>query len=289
MTEKPLDDRAACLQTPSACWPEWAEESRPDDALSADAYDGTPARCRAVVKTGLALAHMHFGQSCGQVREMREDGLRGFWRRQSSHAALWAVVAFTPEYAAAARIAAACAPAMLAGVPVVGAVCVGGTPSPAALVSLELCGVEDIFLLHADGLCALLRETRPGPGRLVLLHTGQLSGISPAARAMGIPCFEENRPPVLHMPHPEIFDTQALAFAQAATAKTAGTAGDAPPDACYLSPAAALEYCGDGDNGLFPRHGAPVYTPGCEGFWLHPGLTPEFFSVRRQAFGLTAR
>ncbi|MDE7371242.1 MAG: hypothetical protein K2N07_05790, partial [Desulfovibrio sp.] len=24
--------------------------------------------------------------------------------------------------------------------------------------------------------------------------------------------------------------------------------------------------------------------PGCEGFWLHPGLGPEFFTVSRQLF-----
>ena len=35
--------------------------------------------------------------------------------------------------------------------------------------------------------------------------------------------------------------------------------------------------------------GGPVellLTPGCEAFWLHPGLTPDFFRCRRRAFSL---
>ena len=29
-----------------------------------------------------------------------------------------------------------------------------------------------------------------------------------------------------------------------------------------------------------------LLTPGCEAFWLHPGLTPDFFRCRRRAFSL---
>ena len=169
---------------PAARWPEWAEEARLDDDLAAAAYEATPPACRAALKTGLALAHMHFGQSPGCLRESRGDPHLGFWRHTASFPAPWAVLAFTPEYAAAARLTAACVPALLADVPLVGAVCVGGAPHRAALVSLELSGVEDIFCLDETGLCALLEESQPGPGRLVLLHKGELDNVARAASGL---------------------------------------------------------------------------------------------------------
>ena len=275
-------------EAPAAvCWPQWAEAARLDDALAAAAYEATPAHLRAAVKTGLALAHMHFGESTTSQRNEVRNAHLGFWRRSIAHPAPWAVVAFTPAYAAAARLAAACMPALLGGVPLVGAVCVGGTPSSNALVTLELAGVEDIFVMDSAGLCTLLEETQPGPGRLVLLHRGELDAVAGAARALELPCYEERRSPILCLPKPDAFDLEALAFAQA---EALDMALDAPlhltPDATYLAPVAALGHCRERRTGPFPYCSAPAFTPGCEGFWLHPGLTPDFFRVQRQAFGL---
>ena len=87
-TPEPVEDTAR--------WPEWAEEARLDDELTAKAYEATPPSCRAALKTGLALAHMHFGQSQGCLREERRDGHLGFWRHRASFPAPWAVLAFTP-------------------------------------------------------------------------------------------------------------------------------------------------------------------------------------------------
>ena len=275
-------------EAPSAVsWPQWAEDTRLDDDLAAAAYEATPAPLRAAVKTGLALAHMHFGESTTSQRNEVRNAHLGFWRRSIAHPAPWAVIAFTPAYAAAARLAAACMPALLGGVPLVGAVCVGGAPSRNALVTLELAGVEDIFVLDSAGLCTLLEETQPGPGRLVLLHRGELDGVGAAARALELPCYEERRSPILCLPKPEAFDLEALAFAQAEALETAlDTSLRLTPDATYLAPVAALGHCRERRTGPFPYSGAPALTPGCEGFWLHPGLTPDFFRVQRQAFGL---
>lgn len=267
-------------------WPQWAEESRLDDALAAQAYEATPAPLRAVVKTGLALAHAHFGESMGSQRQEERNAHLGFWRRSVAYPAPWAVVAFTPAYAAAARLAAACVPALLGGVCLVGAVCVGGAPGRNALVTLELTGIEDIFVMDSAGLCALLEETQPGPGRLVLLHKGELDGVAGAARALELPCHEERRAPVLGLPTPQAFDLEALAFAQAEALEAALVpAQRTAPEALYLTPGAALGHCRERRTGPFPYSNAPAFTPGCEGFWLHPGLTPDFFRVRRQAFG----
>ncbi|MBS6829852.1 MAG: hypothetical protein KH208_08290 [Desulfovibrio sp.] len=258
-TPEPVEDTAR--------WPEWAEEARLDDELTAKAYEATPPSCRAALKTGLALAHMHFGQSLGCLREERRDGHLGFWRHRASFPAPWAVLAFTPEYAAAARLTAACVPALLANVPLVGAVCVGGMPHGAALVSLELSGVEDIFRLDDAGLCALLEESQPGPGRLVLLHKGELDSVAHTARVLGLPCYEERRAPALILPEPEAFDLDILCLHK------------------DLLPEAARGHCRAHRHGPFRYTGSLALSPGCEGFWLHEGLTPDFFTVSRQAFG----
>lgn len=300
-----------------ASWPQWVEEARLNDSLAAQSYEDTPPQWRAAVKTGLALAHMHFGSDPGQLRDMRSDGHLGFWRRGESHAAPWAIVAFTPAYAAAARLAAACIPAILAGVPQIGAVCVGGQPHRSALVSLELSGVEDIFVLDSPGLHRLLEECRPGPGRLVLLHAGELAPTVELAQSMGLPCWQEYRPPKLALVEADTsingqnladdgsrIDLEALYFAQAEALDAAtsiaahlpiGDPHGTPiplvrdaqlPDALYLA-------SGDHEQAdilhgkAFSASGPGLtLTPGCEGFWLHPGLTPDFFRVRCLTFGM---
>ena len=93
-------------EAPSAVsWPQWAEDARLDDDLAAEAYEATPAPLRAAVKTGLALAHMHFGESTTSQRNEVRNAHLGFWRRSIAHPAPWAVIAFTPADAAAARLA----------------------------------------------------------------------------------------------------------------------------------------------------------------------------------------
>lgn len=267
-----------------AAWPDWADTCRLDDTLAAAAYETVPATCRAALKTGLALACMHFGESdLSCAGETRSHHL-GFWRAWSSGPVPWALVFFSSCYAAAARLAAACVPAVLAGVPGVAAVCVGGRPSPPALVSLELTGVEDIFLMNSRQASALLAETARSPGRVLLLHEGELAGLADKARALRLPCWEEARMPVLAIPHPQAFDLDALAFAQGTACAVArgDSQGSPAPDALYLPPGAARQAC---RNAAHEPPAPLLLTPGCEGFWLHPGLTPQFFRSQCLAFG----
>lgn len=256
-----------------ASWPAWLEEARVDDGLAASAYEATPPRFRAALKTGLALAHFHFGESVTRVDDTARHDRLGFARVRTRVPAPWALIVFSPAYAAAARLAAACAAALLAGVPRVGAVCLGGEPQAAALVSLELSGVEDIFRLDAGRFAALLDALAavPGPqGRVVLLHGGELEALAPAIRQRGIPCHEERRPPRLRVEEAAPVDRELLAFAHGAAVDAALTA--TPADAVFRA-----------DAGAAPD--APLtLCPGCEGFWLHPDLEPRFFTVSRQAF-----
>lgn len=256
-----------------ASWPAWLETARVDDGPAASAYEATPPRFRAALKTGLALAHFHFGERVTRVDDTARHHRLGFLRVRSRVPAPWALIVISPAYAAAARLSAACAAALLAGVPRVGAVCLGGEPHAAALVSLELSGVEDVFRLDAGRFAELLDDLAalPGPqGRVVVLHGGELETIAPVVRKRDIPCHEEHRPPRLRVEETARIDRNLLAFAHGAAA-TALTAG-APADAVFRADAAAAP-------------DAPLtLCPGCEGFWLHPGLDPEFFTVSRQAF-----
>ncbi len=276
------------MSTPSA-WPQWLDAARVPDQAVAAAYEAIPASGRAMIKTGLALARQYYGLPVQQEERHWRDSLSGFWLEMSRQPAPWAIVAFTPTYTAAARLAAACMPALLAQVPLLAAVCVGSaTPSPQALLALELCGVEDIFQLEEAALCRLMEEIPTGPGRLVLLHKGELDMIGQSARSQQIPLFEETVAPALALPHPERFDMDALVLAHGeGCIKRARTAALAEvPAAIYTTPEAARAHCHLTEKRPF-SHVAPLaLTPGCEGFWLHFGLTPAFFSLRCGAFGL---
>ena len=262
-----------------APWPRWLEAHRVDDGAAAAAYEATPARYRAALKTGLALAHFHFGEhSAGRDDSVRNTRL-GFLRARRRQPAPWALIVISPAYAAAARLTAACAAALLAGVPHVAAIFPGGAPRPAALVSLELSGVEDIFQPNAADMAALLEQVaaRPGPrGRLVLLHEGDLAGLERQARQRCVPCHAEDRPPRLRVEPDAGIDRELLAFAQGGeSALEAALRAAGPPDAVYARPEVCPAPAPDARLTL---------SAGCEGFWLHPGLDPEFFTVCRQGF-----
>ncbi|MBQ4126262.1 MAG: hypothetical protein II595_09950, partial [Desulfovibrio sp.] len=95
-----------------AAWPAWLEDRRIEDGLSADAYEAAGPRARAAVKTACAMFLKYSGSSAEVVHEERTDRLSGFWRSRTVFPAPWALVAFTPGYAAAARMLGAVMPAV---------------------------------------------------------------------------------------------------------------------------------------------------------------------------------
>ncbi|WP_165078911.1 MULTISPECIES: hypothetical protein [unclassified Desulfovibrio] len=281
----PAPEAAAGGAAAGAFWPEWLEGARVDDSVAGAAYEATPPRFRAALKSGLALAHFHFGESLSRREESACNGRLGFRRAALWEPAPWALIVFSPAYAAAARLTAACVAARLAGVAQVGAVCLGGEPVAPAVVSLELSGVEDMFQLERDRFAALMDElagrceTR-APGRVVLLHAGELDEVAQAVRARNIPCFEECRPPRLRIEADAGIDRAILAFAQGGPAALdAALAAAGTADVVYRAAAASAT----------PSPEAPLtLCPGCEGFWLYPGLGPEFFTVSRRVFAFWA-
>lgn len=141
----------------------WIERKRIDDALTAEAYEKAGPTCRAAIKTATAMFMRYDAPAREVVHEERSDPSSGFWRSRTVFPAPWAVVAFTPEYTAAARLLGAVMPAIITGVPLIAAVCVGGIPSEPLLTALDLAGIEDIFSLSDVELSALLEETQPVP------------------------------------------------------------------------------------------------------------------------------
>ena len=287
---------APCLSSPSpsplprpqADWPDWVDAHRVRDEDSAAAYEAAGPLARAAIKTAIGMYFRYDEPTREVIHEFRTDHISGLWRSRTVFPAPWAVVALTPRYTAAARLLAALMPAILSGVASIATVCLDGVPSDPCLATLDLAGVNDVFSMTTAELCALLEETQPGPGRLVLLHGGELDIVRIQARTLHIPCFEERRNPVLTIPRPELFNLDVLRFAQGEEAVSRALHSPAPaaPDVLYASDEAVRSHCLARTHTPFSLGMAPLaLAPGCEGFWLHHGLGRSFFLAHRVGFG----
>ena len=248
-------------------WPQWLEAFRVPDEPRAAAYEDTPAHLRAAIKTALALQQAHAGEMDSRTCRDERFPRRGFRRTVTDGPAPFALVAFPASLRSPARLAAALMPAILAGVPLTGAFCLGGEPTPEVLVTLELAGVEDAFALPAADFTRLTRELPQC--RVVLLH-GLDGDALPERGDLPGRIWREDALPLFLLPQDTAADAELLAFAHG-------------PDCT----AQALH--GEAARLAMEDEGGPVellLTPGCEAFWLHPGLTPDFFRCRRRAFSL---
>lgn len=274
----------------SAGWPLWLDTCRVEDSALADAYDRTPMPYRAGIKQCLALCQSVYGESPEDLLHATAHSGQGFWHVLRESAAPWALFAVTPAYRAPARLAAAIMPAILARVPRIALLCLGGMPHESVRAVLELAGVEDSFIVSVDQADTLLRELQaqqgrqetPAAGRLCLLHDGNaLASLRLAAAALGIPCMEEAAPPRLALDAAAEVDSNALIFAHGDAGEQARTFSDAEElpacDACFAAP----EHLG------WLAAGLPlILGPDMEGCWLHPHLHPDFFRNRARTAGL---
>lgn len=277
MTPQAASEAAGPDDLPGA--PAWLEDARLAEESLAAAYDAAPPACLAALKTGLALAHSHFGDPPPLAREewlKKGRGFRGFCQARPLR---WALVLFDDSFSAAARLCAAAAAPVFAGVETILAVCLEGEPCFQALTALELCGVEDIFLLQQADLERLFRDLGPS-GSAVFL--GPKAGeAEPLARARGLMTYKDRGEPALSLLSPDEFPVRTLEFCQGEAARRLNS--DACPDAVYAGAERARQ--------LAFSQKAPrlILGPGCEGFWLHPGLSPAFFRPGSSAFLLAPR
>ena len=270
-------------------WPAWTKDHLVSEDRMGEAYEALDPAARAAVKTAMAMYFRYDEPAREILHEQRNDPLSGFWRTRTVFCAPWAVIAVTPAYTASARLLAALMPAILCGVPQTACVCVDGEPSDPVLATCELAGIDTVLKLSLAELCALLEETQPGPGRLVLLHEGELDMVRRQARGLGVPCFEERRSPVLTILRPELFNLDVLRFAQGEKAvfRALNSPDAATPDVLYASDEAVRNHTLTSAASLFSLSQAQLaLAPGCEGFWLHHGLGRSFFLTHRAGFGM---
>lgn len=272
-------------------WPRGLDRHRiPDDAL-AEAYDAVSAPLRGCIKNTLALAHALYGEGPDTMEHRITDTTRGFSRTTRSTPVPWALAAFTPAYASGPRFAAALMPALLAHVPLVGAVCVGGSPSLSVRVVLELAGVEDAFSLDGGKFARLLRDMMPcGVGRLMLLHTGELASLRRDATALRVPVWEEVHPPRLLLTPGSGHMREYIAWGHPDALWEELSPRRGKDDAPTLRdfPEVDAVYCDAEEEQCFLSSAPLVLLPGMEGCWIHQRLSPHFFTRTATALGTAA-
>jgi hypothetical protein len=251
--------------------PPWLAECLISDSELERAYEDAPPALHALCKHTLAVQHAFFGEAPDWEEQRLTRSAQGFRVRACNRPTDWALVIFDAEYASAPRLLAALMPALLARVPLVLCACTPGAARPELLCALELAGQEQIYALTAPQSLDLVRvlAAQPGQGRLALLHRGSLSALRAAADAAGVPCWEERRAPVLRICGAEP-DAALIRLAH----PDAASAEHAAPDAVYCPEADAVQ-----------AQAPLVFSPGMEGCWLYPSLTPDFFRVRALMFG----
>ena len=159
--------------------PEWLEAYRLPDDLIAEAYEKTPPAYRAALKTGIALAHFHFGSLPSMESRIICVRNLGFSQRKIGVPADWAAIVMPATLKGASPVCAAAILPALAGVERIIALCAGMPLKTDIALGLELCGVNDIFMAEEHqcfrALAELSRVSRAG--RILFLHTGELSKI----------------------------------------------------------------------------------------------------------------
>lgn len=247
--------------------PDWLEAKRVSDVQMAAAYDAYPARFRAAIKTGIALAHFHFGARTENTLVRRQGKHQGLTISATSSPVPWSLLCLGSNMAAAAKICAAAMLPVLAGVPDILALCCG-CPAPAALLTLELCGIEDIVSLEEPDWQKLPAALPKGTGRIFILlgcaDWPQINPLKEFAQITALPWHEEAANGQLFLASPKAFEPELLTFAQGKMPETNPLLAQTP-EAIYTTlpeekPAARLNI-----------------SPGCEGFWSFAGITPEWF------------
>lgn len=250
-------------------FPEWLEEFRLADRLLDKAYEEVSPQLRSLLKTGIALAHFHFGSADSLSIKERANRHLGFREQESSRPADWAFLIFSEEQKAAARICAAAILPALGDVSRIAAIHIGRDPSPALLTSLLLCGSDEIYTLARDTCADLIQKLAHDPsGRFCLVHDGCLNDLAMQARLSSAAVLSLDREPRLLFPDSCKFDREVQIFCL----------GRLPA----ASPGAEMVWdCIYGDcnlPGLVSRLRLP---PDCMGFWLFEEATPEFYQIRQ--------
>lgn len=267
-------------------WPEACEALRLDDAVMGQAYESVQPSLRACLKTGIAFQYALHGEQPDQHLRYTCDSARGFTHCVKSQPAAWTVLFMGPDYASGPRLIAALMPALLARVPLVGVVCLGGLPSVTACASLELLGIEDIFCFaDTDAAQHLLQQlagvaTAPAWGRALFLHKGELALLEYAARQLGFATWHESAAPRIALHKSSGCDLKTLQWCHPDVLHMPENENGAENRACRQD--AVFSAVQPLLTTAIQNQNAPLLLgAGMEGVWWHKHLEPAFFMEKQ--------
>lgn len=241
----------------------------PDEFLDA-CYETASAQQRAWIKTTLALV-----QCVHQERPSREERTirhaeKGFGATVRRSPAPWTLLVPGERFGSAPRLAAALMVARLAGVTRLVAA-LPRQPTPSIAAALVLAGVEHVLTPASDRLPDLLEHLAETAGRgRLLLFCADHETLRRRALEAAVPMWSEIRPPEIGILPPATPDRAVLDWAHPDSVvtfcETHAQADERHRDALYAA--------GPDTGG---QQADLVLTPGLEGCWLYPDLSPDFF------------
>lgn len=281
----------------AAALPGWIEDRRLPDPVMGAAYDDFGSLARGFIKNAIALADFYYASEKPYSYKMERDNNLGFSLSRVTRPSDWTALVYSAGFDAAALVCAAAIAPMLCGVPLVFAVCLASRPSPSILASLELCGVEDIFILNKDNILNLAAglSSPPAAGRALVLDSspnGELKSLSSALSRYAAVKYWSEAPRICAKP-PSLLIEYFKSFASGGgVVKEPAPEGGELLKIMYGSNYSMTEnsdLCNilftDTVNSAVEKAAAPlVLTPGCLGFWLFPDLAPEFFQAQSMGF-----
>lgn len=276
----------------AAVLPDWIDARRLPDSVMGAAYDDFGSQARGFIKNAIAMADFYYSGQKPYSYKVERDNNLDFSLYRLTRPSDWTALVYSADFDAAALACAAAIAPMLCGVPLVFAVCLAEKPSPSILTSLELCGVEDIFILNKDNILDLAAElaSAQAQGRALLLDSrpdGELQSLASALGGFAAVRYWGEAPSICVKPPALLANQFKSSTSGGRIEKEPGLEGGELLKIMYGSNYSMTEnpdLCNilftDSINSAIEKVAAPlVLSPGCMGFWLFPDLAPEFFQA----------
>lgn len=267
------------LMEPRIELPEWLESCRPDDAVYAAAYEGTPPEFRALLKTAIAFYFHRWHQQDGESIIEAGSPRTGFRSTEHSFPSAWALAVLGPGFSSPARFLSSLVPAVIAGT---GRILIVSETSFSSSVAtaMELAGLEDSFILEQERFADLYEDLRASsPHGRLLVFPGPDGALSPAQKDLLHKAAADGLPLMHDRPSPRL-----LSLYGSGEEDTDLPADEVKARLSWLHPdAELLDAPTPGISAVFTpgtRSSVPLYGPftagpGMEACWPGPG--PEFF------------
>ncbi len=252
------------------------EPFRIDDQRVAEAYEQAGPKRRSLIKTAIAFSFFHFGKMPGESSVFYQDSSLGISSRCSRTPATCNLLILESGFSAAARVCAGAILPLLAGCNPPLAI-IAGEPAAPALCALDMAGTTDIFLMPASRIEEFLAKTCLNPIPAVFLGESGPSAIAANARNKKLSVYEDCLPPTLLKDASICLSDADWQFCQGQIPQTGSPAPGVFYDALYTEKNEAAD--GSQSRLTLDASGA--------GFWLFPGLGPDFYRQKHIAIKLS--